>query len=431
MNSKLLIKSIQVLFVRGFGGTAAFFVTLSVTHLLSPNEAGIVLFVIGMIASLGQIMTFGTSEVILKFVSSYSDNSWTKVNKVFSSLLKVVVFFGASIVILGFIFSEQIAIIFFENSGMLFFVMLLPIGVLAMAVNLMTSSAILGLNQTFLGSILQSCLLPIFFLLCCLAFTYAEIRVDKLDITLAYIGSVVFVSIITLSIWFKNKNVDFIVKASISMDVWSSVKPLFVVMLMQVLTLYAGQYATALLLFSSDIALFSAAQRTAMLVSLTLNAVNLVIAPKFSLASYNNDREQLNVLALKSSKLMILLASPAILIFTLYSELIMGLFGKEFVAASDILIILAIGQFVNVATGSVGYLLIMTGHERDFRNVIIVSGTLTLLVSFLLTHYFGLHGAAIATAVGLSMQNLLAAYFVKLRLGFNTLNIFRKLVKPS
>ena len=68
----------------------------------------------------------------------------------------------------------------------------------------------------------------------------------------------------------------------------------------------------------------------------------------------------------------------------------------------------------------------MTGHERDMRNVVLFSGPLALLLQFVLTPIYGALGAAIATAIALASQNLLAVYMVKKRLGFNTLNLFRQ-----
>jgi len=96
----------------------------------------------------------------------------------------------------------------------------------------------------------------------------------------------------------------------------------------------------------------------------------------------------------------------------------MGLFGDEFIVAGNLLVIMAIGQFINVATGSVGYLLNMSGHERDFRRVTFFSGPLTVILSFILIDQYGVLGAAIATAVGLSLQNILALFMVRKRLGF-------------
>ncbi len=87
--------------------------------------------------------------------------------------------------------------------------------------------------------------------------------------------------------------------------------------------------------------------------------------------------------------------------------------------------ILALGQFVNVATGSVGYLLSMTGHERELRNNAFISALAGVVFGLALIPGHGLLGASVATAVAVASQNLLGAYQVRKHLGFNTLAFWR------
>ena len=87
--------------------------------------------------------------------------------------------------------------------------------------------------------------------------------------------------------------------------------------------------------------------------------------------------------------------------------------------------ILAFGQLINVATGSVGYLLSMTGHERLLRNTVLIAAVVSLGGGLTLIPAFGLTGAALATATGLAVQNLLCVWQVRRVLGFNTLAIWR------
>ena len=130
-------------------------------------------------------------------------------------------------------------------------------------------------------------------------------------------------------------------------------------------------------------------------------------------------------LAIKSVKLVALFALPVIGVMLVFPSFLMGLFGSEFAEGAALLQILAVGQFINAMTGSVGFLLMMSGHERDMRNVTLISGTLALLLTWFLTAQFDIVGAAIGTAVAVATQNLLAVYFVKKRLGFNTLAVWR------
>jgi O-antigen/teichoic acid export membrane protein len=85
-----------------------------------------------------------------------------------------------------------------------------------------------------------------------------------------------------------------------------------------------------------------------------------------------------------------------------------------------VLSILAIGQFVNVITGSVGYLLTMCGYERLQRNNFAVCAVLSVLLNVLLVPRMGAIGAAIATAATLAVQMLIAAAIVWRKLGVIT-----------
>jgi O-antigen/teichoic acid export membrane protein len=86
--------------------------------------------------------------------------------------------------------------------------------------------------------------------------------------------------------------------------------------------------------------------------------------------------------------------------------------------------ILAIGQFISVSSGSVAYLLNMTGHEKDMRNVLTVNAVLTIVLALILNPIYGAIGSAVASAIGIASTNLMAIGFVKKRLGFTTLSIF-------
>jgi O-antigen/teichoic acid export membrane protein len=123
-------------------------------------------------------------------------------------------------------------------------------------------------------------------------------------------------------------------------------------------------------------------------------------------------------LAKISTRAMLALALPVVVVMSVFSDFIMSIFGEGFAQAAPLLVIIAVGQLINVSTGSVGFLLNMTGHERDMRNVTLFSGPLTIICAVWFTTSWGVLGAAYATALGLSLQNLGALWMVKRRLGF-------------
>ena len=75
------------------------------------------------------------------------------------------------------------------------------------------------------------------------------------------------------------------------------------------------------------------------------------------------------------------------------------LFGDIYAEDTIPLIILSLGQLFNVATGSVGFLLIMTGRQNHWLLLSIMMVALSGVLSILLIPAFGLIGASLATMV--------------------------------
>ncbi|UTW02465.1 oligosaccharide flippase family protein [Amphritea atlantica] len=210
-----------------------------------------------------------------------------------------------------------------------------------------------------------------------------------------------------------------------SSDLWRSCLPLWVVMVMGQLTQWSGQFIAGAWVGPEQVAQLAVAQRTSMLASFILMAVNMVVAPRFAAMYKQGDYVGLNSLAINSVRVMVLIVLPIIAIMMLFPYFLMGLFGEGFREGGHLLQILAVGQFINVATGSVGFLLSMSGHEKDLRNTVLISGPIAVGLGFALVPFYGATGSAIATAVAVATQNLVAVWWVKKRLGFNTLAVWR------
>ncbi len=172
---------------------------------------------------------------------------------------------------------------------------------------------------------------------------------------------------------------------------------------------------------TSEVALFAAAQRTALLTAFILVSVNSISAPKFSALHDRGDLAALAAVAKRSTQMMTLLSLPMLAIFFFFPSWVMALFGAGFDAAALPLRILAAGQFVNVATGSVSLLLMMTGHARAARNNAVFGTITNVALNCALIPLLGALGAAIATSASLVIKNLAAAFLVKRHLGIDLL----------
>lgn len=171
----------------------------------------------------------------------------------------------------------------------------------------------------------------------------------------------------------------------------------------------------------ASVGIYALCVRISLIISLILMAINTVIAPQFSLLYIKRELTQLSSLATKWTLIGTLATFPLLLVIQIFPGPVLQLFGRDFTEGVTILRILSIGQFINVATGSVGYLLMMTEHERLMRNIMVITLVLNVTANLLIAPHWGTTGVAVVSLLSISLMNITCLYFVKARLDINTL----------
>jgi O-antigen/teichoic acid export membrane protein len=197
----------------------------------------------------------------------------------------------------------------------------------------------------------------------------------------------------------------------------SSAMPILVVTVAQLIGQHSGTFVLGAMAGMDDVGIFAVALRTAMMISLVLLAVNSVAAPRFAALHAAGDRGRLERFARTATLAMLAIATPVLALLIFAPSWVLGLFGDGFRAGAAALMVLALGQFFNVATGSVGWLLKMSGHERSLRNVVVTAHVISFGLCCVLVPHYGLVGAALATAAGVVLQNSAATVLVWRHLG--------------
>jgi O-antigen/teichoic acid export membrane protein len=111
-------------------------------------------------------------------------------------------------------------------------------------------------------------------------------------------------------------------------------------------------------------------------------------------------------------------ALPLALALVALSPEVLGLFGSGFVNARWALLVLVLAQLVNVACGSVGFLLAMTGHQATLTRTLALGSGLGLPLMVAGAALWGLTGLAVAKGLWLVGINLLMSLGVWRCLGF-------------
>ncbi len=169
----------------------------------------------------------------------------------------------------------------------------------------------------------------------------------------------------------------------------------------------------------TEVGIYTIALKLAVLSNFILISVNSTAAPKFSQIYHDGDLEELKIVAQGSTRIAFWIIMPIILFSLVFGRQILGLFGQEFTVGYSVLVILLVGQSVNVAAGAVGLFLDMTGHEKVFRNIVIFAGVLNILLNVLLIPRYHMNGAAVASMLSIITWNVLASKYIKKEFGFS------------
>jgi O-antigen/teichoic acid export membrane protein len=126
--------------------------------------------------------------------------------------------------------------------------------------------------------------------------------------------------------------------------------------------------------------------------------------------------ERLQRVVTTAARAVLLVSLPIAAPLILFGDWLLSFFGPNFTTGRTALAILTAGQLFNVAIGSVGQLLVMTGHEGDAARGIGIGALLNIVLCAALIPRWGMEGAATATATSTIAWNLLMAVWVYKRL---------------
>jgi len=156
---------------------------------------------------------------------------------------------------------------------------------------------------------------------------------------------------------------------------------------------------------SREVGLFGMAMRYVTVVGMLLMATNSVMAARFGTLYAEEKMDELGTLVRQATLLLVLTATPVCLIMVIWASPLMGLFGGSFKGGGDVLRILVVGQYCNIAAGSVGLLLVMCGQVHQLTFSLSVTATLGLIVNILLIPSWGAVGAATSYVVMMLVLN--------------------------
>ncbi len=403
----------------------AFAVSVFVARTLGVDNTGVFFLTTTIIFVTASIGRFGLDNVVIRFISSNaSTEKWSGVKSVFASSLFIVVVLTGFLSVIVYVFAEQISLAIFHKPELIIPLKWMTIRIIPFSVITIVSESLRGLKKIGWSQMTENIWTPAFTLLLLIMIPYYH---TLEGIVLIWNTVSIIVMIIALFTWIRTTTRFAHIKTHYSFRfLIHSGYPLFLVMILNMIICWSSTIFLGIFAENADVGIYNAAARTANLMNFLLVSVNTIAAPKFAELFHINDMQGLKRSAQDSTRLMFWLSLPVFIIVMIFSKNIMGIFGDQFITGTAILMILSTSQFVNVSTGSVGYLLMMSGNEKLLRNNIFGVAIINIILSVWLIPKYGMLGAGVVSAISLTLQNVISLLLVKRKLNFWTIPFFER-----
>jgi O-antigen/teichoic acid export membrane protein len=402
-----------------FGGLVTFSFYAVLAKYLGADGSGTFLLAYSILAIVALVGRLGMDNVLIKFIG-YCDAS-RGMKRVWSIYKQAVLISGSAslvLMVILMVYGGWIAVSVFDNTLLSEVLPIFSLSVVPITLIGIHGFALQGIKRIAESIFINNIGLQILMILVVVFFAH---KFGLVGIAWGYLFSSVVILLAGGLLWVRaiDDTKSGVVEYGLS-DILGSSMPLLLMGLFQLVTLWTSTILLGVLIGSNEVGIYNAANRTAMLNSFVLVAFNVVAAPMYASLHRDKDIKGMEVIAMSSTRVLLVLAAPFFLVCMFFSDDVMGLYGLEFKQGALALSILSVGQFVNVAAGSVGYLLIMSGNEKLMRNIFAVCAITSVFFNVILIPRFGVVGAATSTAITLIIQNILAVLLVRKVLNIRT-----------
>ncbi len=422
--NELLKGSSVALVFKLFGISTGYIFILLVTRNFGAEVMGIVALSLTILQISTVIGCLGFDTALLRFVAEYSSqNRPDLVKEVYVKAIEIIVPFSLFLSVFLFFSTPYISKYIFHKETMSIYFQIVSFAILPMVLVSINSASLRGLKKIKEYMFLHDVSIFLFstIMLVVILFFLREKYVPIITYTI----SLIFVAFLSLVIWLKNSKLNLIShKNSLKLkDILNTSLPMLLasslIFIMQWTdTIMIGMFKT-----ETEVGVYNVTLKVAMLTSVGLFAINSIAAPKFAEFYGKRDMKGLAKVAQQSTKLIFWSSFPILLILFIFPSFILGIFGGEFKVGVFALMVLALGQFVNSISGSVGYILQMTGKHRVFQNIILAATIINIVLNAVLIPVYGINGAAFASMVSLFFWNLTSVVYIRKNLNIMTLYI--------
>ncbi|MCF8318715.1 MAG: oligosaccharide flippase family protein [Sphingobacteriaceae bacterium] len=421
-NLKELLSGSALTFVLKLSGIILTYLLYYIINLKNGAEGiGTYNLFIQAITVVGMLVCLGTNTSILKYAGQYhAAADHPKLSSIYYELTKYILLL--CILIAGILFFAAPFWGYLLGKNGLYTPLIKNIAIILpfFALNLISIELFRGIGLLKYSEFYRSVITPISVILLYLIFWKRNLT--SAEITYLFISATIF-STITSAI---------ILRYSLTAPPKKQTKFLGI---SQILTtsipmMVSGTMSTLLTAFpiffldffgsKQDVGVFSLNFKISQGIILVLMIVNTILAPKIAFYYHSGKKNELQKLLHQSSKLMFWVAFLLTIMLIVCGKFVLSFFGAAYTSSYWQLIILVIGNFINVASGSVGIFMNMSGNQKQLIKLRLANLIVCFGAYWFFTPRYGGIAVSLITSLEVILFNVLTASYIQRKLQYIT-----------
>ena len=427
MKSKLMSGGIWAFVGKFSTSIMTLIVNAFLARFLHPSDLGIYFLAFNLALLGAYVGTLGFEQTALKYVSDQIGKS-RRANVLyvikFSYITAMVgaTFIGGSY----YVSSEWISKTVFHSDG-LYSISLLLIGwMIANIFQILLGETFRGFQDIRFASIFGGVLSTAMFLISFSLFHYSEwLQLNLKNVILLWVCSLIisnvlgFILLMKKLYGMKHEEGPTKKKTVTSKELWSTAYPLMIVSVSLFILNQSDLWIIGMVRGEEDVAIYGAAAKLTMIIIMPVFIVNAVVTPMIAEEFAKGKLNELEKMLRFVGTLATVPSLGLVLLFMLFGGPILALlFGSFYSGGALILLLLSIKGLIIVWNGASGTILAMTGKQKDLMGITLITGVLSIILSFILGRYLG----GVGVAVGFLIANAIAQLLTWIRIR-NSLNV--------
>lgn len=419
-------KSSASVLVKIGGLTAALTISIILGRTIGPEGLGIINLVNKLVGILVIIALLGMNNVVLKEIAiGYERKNWQHIADSIYTALSITIPLALVLSLMFILITPWLTNDFFDEPRLKAPFIIASAVMIFQVFSKTLTSGVNGFRKVWQSNLLNESLSFLIIALGLVLLLLFNIEITIINVVILYAIGRVSVFLVVSLYWkhlfrFSGK------VQSKSKKMLKVALPLLIVSSTNIIAANADTIMLGWLSSSREVGFYSVAAQLGLLTNFFLAISISSLSPKIASLFADNKKKELEIMIQQVTKGLFFLGIGTILIYFLSGKYILNLWGDEFIASYWVLIIITAGQFFNISTGSTGVFLMMTGHEKVIGNITLISVITNLILNYSLIPYYGAIGAAFATAITVTLENIIKVIVVKKKTGVMTVPFLNK-----